>query len=128
MSRPGALFAAWGYDWLECPPDVEQSLVHPFREIIDPFWAPQNRILWNGYRQDDIAIPLPRLHPPNLAIDERWSVRQLVEYMQTWSAYKLSRRDPYAVKRMDAVLSRMGPVDRVVPVRMPLKLVCARLP
>jgi len=67
--------------------------------------ARNNRILWNGYRDTDISFPFERLQAPALTIHAHWSVPQLIEYMQTWSAYKRSRQDTVAAAALDALLA-----------------------
>lgn len=124
VARPGALFVGWGYDWLECPEEIDVQLVQPLRQIIAPFWAPNNRILWQGYQDPDIDFPFQRLEVPRFAIEMVWTQEQLLDYMRTWSAFKYSRSDPGAARAMDDLLARLpaGP-DDAFSVRMPLKTV-----
>ncbi len=122
VGKPGALFCAWGYAWFECDADISDGLVMPFRELVAPFWARNNRILWNGYQNTDISFPFERLQAPALTIRAHWSVPQLIEYMQTWSAYKRSRQNTVAAAALDALLAnarecfaRREPLDLSMP-------------
>ena len=123
VARPGALFAAWGYDWFECDAAVQEQLVEPFREIIAQYWAPNNRILWNGYRQEDIQFPYARITPPEFAIEVRWDPGQLLAYMRTWSAFVRSQADPSSKAAIDALLEHVRLPEDLMTVRMPLKIV-----
>jgi ubiquinone/menaquinone biosynthesis C-methylase UbiE len=130
VARPGALFCAWGYDWLTTTPELDASLIFPFRRLLEPFWAPNNRILWSGYVDADIAFPYQRLATPTLAIHERWTIDQLIQYMQTWSSFKHSRADAAAAAALDEAARHartLVPADLLLPVEMPLKLVAGRV-
>jgi SAM-dependent methyltransferase len=126
VARDGALFAAWGYDWLYITTELDRDLVEPFREIVAPFWALNNHILWNGYRDEDIAFPFERIETPVFSLNMTWTLGQTIAYMKTWSAYKRSRADAAAVEAMDALLDRVvasTAPDEVLTLRMTLKMV-----
>ena len=122
VCRPGALFCAWGYAWFDCDAEVDRLLVQPFRQLIGSYWAPNNRILWDGYQDQDIAFPFARLAAPRLAIRAQWTVPQLIAYMQTWSSYKRSQGDAQAARELAALADRaltrfadLGPLDITMP-------------
>ncbi len=130
VARPGAFFCAWGYAWLRACPAVDRALIQPFREILEPYWAPENRLLWDGYRDADIAFPLERSATPKFSLESQWTREQLIEYMCTWSAYKRSRADPATAKSLDrAITAVREQVDaqQVMTVTMPLTVVAGRL-
>lgn len=130
VGRPGALFCAWGYSWLSSTPIIDAALVKPFREALAPFWAPNNRILWEGYKNEDICFPYARISTPNFEIQIRWTLKQLIEYMCTWSAYKRSRSDVAAVEAVDSAIARAQDIvalEERLPIRMPLTLVAGRI-
>lgn len=131
VAKPGALFCAWGYDWLYSVPVVNDVLIEPVRDIIKPFWASNNQILWDGYRANDITFPFERIEMPTFAIELNWSRDELVEYLRTWTAFQHSLADPGAVIRLDRALANLDaliePVERL-PIRMPLKVIAGRIP
>ena len=88
VAKLNALFCAWGYAWFTCDSEVDTGFVQPFLRLVEPYWAMNNRILWDGFNDEDIAFPFKRITPPRLAIQTAWTIAQLIEYMQTWSAYK----------------------------------------
>jgi hypothetical protein len=51
---------------------------------IQPYWLPNNRLLWDGYRTID--FPFDEIAAPNLAIHLTWTLDQLFDYYLTWSA------------------------------------------
>ena len=127
--RPNGLFCAWGYAWLTTTPLVDETLVKPLRKALEPFWAPNNRLLWSGYQSQDISFPYDRIQAPEFAIVVEWSLRQLLDYFETWSAFKQSRTDPSAVRAIEqivaAVLAEVGS-DTPLTVKMPLSIVAGR--
>jgi len=130
LARPGAFFCAWGYSWLNSIPEVDANIIMPFRKILEPYWAPNNRILWEGYPSNEIALPFFRLNTPNFEIQVEWSLEQLIEYMCTWSAYKNSLSDELAVNALNSAISQVREKvakDEIFPIRMPLSLVTGRI-
>lgn len=130
ISRDGALVAAWGYSWPEVPPDVDAAFVAPVRALVAPFWAAENRLLWDGFRPEEVAFPFARLAAPAFAIEVRWSLAEVVAYVSTWSAYKRARADAARARALDDVVfaaTRRLPADTTWRVRMPLTLLVGRV-
>jgi SAM-dependent methyltransferase len=130
VAKPGALFCAWGYAWFDCDAEVLEQFVLPFRELVAPHWAANNRILWDGYRDADIAFPFERLTPPPLLIEEQWNIAQLSDYMHTWSAYKRAAQEPAKAAALDALtrmaLARFESIGQQ-HISMPLAVVAGRI-
>jgi hypothetical protein len=125
VATPNAFFCAWGYDWPEMSHAAIQELVAQFRAIINPYWAPNNRIAWDGYRTEEVGFPFARVSTPVFAIEGSWTPGQLVDYLMTWSAYKRSRQDTSARMATDDLLKRARsviPADEAIQIRMPLKV------
>lgn len=130
VCRPGALFCAWGYAWPVVGPALEDALVAPVRRALEPFWAPNNAILWRGYQVHEIGFPFDNLPTPELAIEVRWTLDELLRYLRTWSAYKHSAADPRATAALlDAEHDAKRLVDpaEVLTVRMPLSIRAGRV-
>jgi hypothetical protein len=130
VAMPNAFFCAWAYDWPESTPDVDEGLLAPFRAILEPYWAPNNRIAWDGYRTEEIGFPFHRLGTPSFEIKVGWTLDQLVEYLMTWSAFKRSRENAGARTAVDDLLKRarsLLPAGQVIHVRMPLTVLAGRI-
>lgn len=130
VSKEASLFCAWGYAWFTCDPDLEQQLVRPFRKIVQPFWAPNNRILWDGYQDKDIKFPFQRLTTPEFSMDVTWTIPQLVAYMQTWSSYKRSQQNKAAAHELTSLVDhafKIFPTDVATEIHMPLVVVAGRV-
>ena len=82
--RPGGVFAAWGYAWFTVSPPVAQVIDQVLRPWLQPYWAPQNRLLWDGYRA--VVWPFAPLAAPDFAITVMWTAVQLWDYIGSWSA------------------------------------------
>jgi SAM-dependent methyltransferase len=130
VARPGAFFCAWGYSWFDPEPELDAALLAPLRLLLEPFWAPANRLLWSGYRSADIAFPFDRLPTPPFRIEVAWRLADLVAYVRTWSAAKTTQRTPDAAAEMAALFHaaerRVDP-EKLFPLSMPLSLLAARI-
>lgn len=93
VARPGAFFCAWGYSWFEAEAGPEGPFVEQILDVLAPYWAPNNRVLWEGYKSEDIRFPFTRVEAPAFEIEVRWDIAQLLGYIRTWSAYKRARAD-----------------------------------
>jgi SAM-dependent methyltransferase len=82
--RPAGVFAAWGYNWPHVDQSVDQALNETFLAVLNPYWAQQNKLLWDGYK--DISFPFQRLDTPDFELKVHWTVYEYFAYLHTWSA------------------------------------------
>ena len=82
--KPGGLFAAWGYSWLKGDDAVFQLIEREVSAVVRPYWAPQNSLLWNQYR--DVPFPFERLDIPAFELVLQWDLKALFGYIHSWSA------------------------------------------
>jgi SAM-dependent methyltransferase len=125
VARPGALFCAWGYAWFRYGEEVEAELIEPVKTLIEPFWAANNRILWNGYRDPEIAFPFERVAAPAFELVLETDVAGIADYVRTWSAFTRAAADPALAAKLEDVLeSALGALgrDRQVHAATPLAL------
>jgi SAM-dependent methyltransferase len=80
----GGVFAAWGYSWPNISMAIDSVIQGKLRDEIETFWAPQNRILWDGYRNVD--FPFAAISTPTFELAPQWNLHQLLAYFGTWSA------------------------------------------
>ncbi len=82
--KPDGVFAAWGYNW----PILEDELAGIFKEdvldVIEPYWAEQNKLLWNHYR--DLSFPFHRLAAPTPEMNVNHNFHEFVNFIKTFSA------------------------------------------
>lgn len=126
VARDGAFFCAWGYAWFERTPELKELhavYLDPLSQLLDRYWAPNNRILWSGYRSERIGFPFERVEAPPFAIRLSWEVERLIGYVRTWSAWKAASADPSATDDL-AILERearhrfagRGPIPLILPI------------
>lgn len=84
VTKPQGIFATWGYDWFKVSAAFDAAFKELVLAVIAADWAPQNKILWNGYR--DVAMPFAPLPVPSFQIRESWNLAQLLAYVHSWSA------------------------------------------
>jgi SAM-dependent methyltransferase len=82
--KPGGVLAVWGYAWPHIAESMDAVLQEKLRDVIEPFWAPQNKALWDGYR--DVEFPFTRIATPQFQLVPQWNLPQLLAYLGTWSA------------------------------------------
>ena len=93
IARQDAFFCAWGYSWFKRTPDLTELhaiYLDPLLDLLKPYWARENGILWNGYSTSDIEFPFDRFDAPPIDISISWDINTLFRYVRTWSAFKMA--------------------------------------
>jgi len=101
---PGGLFVVVGYAAFGVAPAVDAWFRDRAGPLLDPYWAPQNRVLMDGYRA--LAVPFPERPAPPFAIEVHWSREALAAYLGTWSAVAALRAAGHA-RAWDAALGEL---------------------
>ncbi len=83
---PDGILVVCGYDWFQVNPEIDEVFQKCIMEEIESDWAPQNALLWNGYR--DVEFPIDQIETPKLSIEEDWYLYQLLAYVHTWSSVR----------------------------------------
>lgn len=89
--KPGGIFAAWGYSWFSVDEQVDDCIQENFLKFLEPYWADQNKLLWDHYR--NVPFPFVRIHPPNIEMKMEWDLNQLFSYLRSWSSTRLWLED-----------------------------------
>ncbi|MGA7296316.1 MAG: class I SAM-dependent methyltransferase [Rhodanobacteraceae bacterium] len=115
--KPGGLFAAWSYADVHVTPAVDMHIERLYRDITDPYWAPERDHVDNGYA--DIVMPFEPVAHPDFGMRVPWSAAQLLAYLRSWSASQHYRRDkghdPVSLVEED-LLQAWGNPDQPRPV------------
>jgi hypothetical protein len=130
VATRGAFFCAWGYHRLGSTAAVDREFFEPLTHVLAPFWASKNRILWNGYRDEDVSFPFERAATPNFSIEVNWTIEQLILHVTTWSAYKHSRTHADTVVKLDRLFDLMRirfSSGESLPIRVPLTMLAGRV-
>ncbi len=82
--KPDGVIAAWTYGLNEISPEVDAILRHYYSEIVGPYWLPERRHIDAHYRT--IPFPFTEIQAPSFRMEMRWSLEELLGYLDTWSA------------------------------------------
>lgn len=105
VTVPGGVVAAWCYGYCHAGADVEPVLREFEEGTLGAYWRPERRWVIDGYRS--IPFPFAELPAPSLELRVRWNLRQLGEYLNTWSALAFYRRK-HGVDPLAPVLERLA--------------------
>lgn len=124
--KPGGVLAAFGYDWMYVSPEIDRAINERLLPLLAGHWAPQNRLLWDGYRS--ISFPGEEIRLGAFAIYLDWSFEEVRAYISSWSAL----RDFAAAGGEETIEAGLAEVGRLWGegrrrVIMPLHLRVARL-
>ncbi len=130
VARPRALFAAWGYGLLRTEnPKINHAVASFYSETIAAYWPPERKHLDSGY--DSIPCPFITVVPPLHSMTAHWTLRQLIGYIDTWSAVARYRRaqeqDPLPALA-DRIGKLWGKAEGSVEIRWPLYFKLGRVP
>lgn len=90
--KPNGVFCAWGYVWPSINKQIDALLEKKLLSVVRPYWAPQNKLLWDGYI--DVSFPFAkRLKTPNLKMSVSWSIDEFFAFLHSWSATRLYMED-----------------------------------
>jgi SAM-dependent methyltransferase len=82
--KPGGIFTAIGYNWASVNEEIDLEVDKHVFDIIKPYWATQNQLIWDHYR--DLQIPFAKLDTPKFVMEVNWSLKELFGFMHTFSA------------------------------------------
>lgn len=83
--RPGGIVAVWAYGFHRAgEPGLDEALAGFDRGVLGPYWPPQNRLVWEGYR--DLPFPFAEVPVPAFVSVLRVDLPALLGYFASWSA------------------------------------------
>lgn len=82
--RPGGILAIWSYGLCSVSFTIDEILNRFYATIIHPFWPPERRYVEAGYQT--LPFPFSEVPFPWPVMEERWTLRDLGAYLETWSA------------------------------------------
>jgi SAM-dependent methyltransferase len=144
VTRSGGLLALVAYGVMELDPEVTRT-VRAFHDVtLAPHWPPQRAHVISGYRS--LPFPFPELTPPTFEIHRRWTLSELLGYVETWSAMRALERSwaerrrkvephpeasssvpPEWARFRDALERAWGPPEAEREIRWPLAIRAGRL-
>jgi len=82
--KPGGIIAAYGYNWPVWGEDLEEVFVESLMKPIMPYFADNNALLWNHYK--DIPFPFERLETPDFSMHISYTMDQMFDFFHSFSA------------------------------------------
>ncbi len=83
--HPGGWLAAWSYGVNHLDdPRVEAIVQDFYANTLGPYWPPERKLVEEGYCT--LPFPFAELTSPPLAMEEHWTLDQLLGYFSSWSA------------------------------------------
>ena len=121
------IFAAWGYSWFSINDRIDKHIDERFLRMLEPYWAPQNKLLWDHYRE--VPFPFVRIETPNIQMHMEWDLNQLFAYLRSWSAARLCIEDKgpmFFVNAFETVKTEWGDADKKKKLEMDFCLLVGR--
>lgn len=85
VAVPGGVVAVCTYGRLETGVRALDRVFDRFYDdVVGPWWPPERRLVETGYAT--LAFPFAELAPPAFEMAARWTLRELLGYVGTWSA------------------------------------------
>ena len=82
--KPNGIFSAFGYTWPSVSKEIDEVVRLTFMDVIEPYWAENNRLLWDHYRQID--FPFKKIEPPEFLMTIEWNLIEYSSFLKTFSA------------------------------------------
>ena len=92
--RPHGCIALITYGITETTGEPGRLLANFYSSVVGPYWPPERRHVETGYRL--LPFPFDEVTAPEMTMTARWTVDELLGYVDTWSA----------VRQAEAVLGR----------------------
>lgn len=122
--KPGGVFITYAYGWSEITPEIDALVDSKVKQIVEPYWAPNNRLIMNAYR--DVDFPFETLETPDIPIRLEWTFENLMNYLHTWSATRrcmAENGNDFFEAARSALLKSWGAADKRRLVTMPMVIV-----
>ena len=128
VAAKDAFFCAWTYKLPRCGTDIHANFLDPLYALIDPYWADGNRLCMAGYTAEALNCPFPAIATPEFDAGGLWTARQLVNFVESWSAHYLACEDGLEDKLKtlsDKFLTDTG--DKPIQFSLPISILAARI-
>ena len=89
--KPKGIFIAYSYVWPKIDEEINQVLELYVKKVIEPYWAPNNRLAWDAYRS--LKLPFETIATPSINLENYWDLDQFLNYIHTWSGTRRCMND-----------------------------------
>lgn len=124
---PGGLIAAWSYELMQIEPAVDAPIERLYNTTLGAHWPAERAHVEARYAT--IPFPFAPVAAPAFAMRQRWTLAQVLAYVETWSALQRYRRatgrDPLPELHAELLVA-WGEPTAAREVRWPLNLRAGR--
>ena len=128
VARPDGLIAVWCYQLHTVTDEVDAIVERYYADVVGADWPPERRLVEEGYRT--LAFPFDEIAPPPFQMVHRWDLRQVLGYVESWSATQRYRKrtgaDPLDLIRGE-LATAWGDPEKTQDVTWPLNLRVGRV-
>lgn len=82
--KQNGIIAVWTYNLLSISPEIDSIIKYFYFNVVGEFWPPERKLVENGY--ENIPFPFHKLQGPSFHMSAKWTIKQLIGYISTWSA------------------------------------------
>jgi SAM-dependent methyltransferase len=129
VGKPGGVIAAWTYGIHEVEGnDVNARVQHFYSHVVGAYWPPERHHVETGYRELD--FPFNRIDVPEFAMQQQWSLAQLLGYLRSWSAtarYKTAKGHDPVDELERELIPLWGDPEQTRHIGWPLSILVGRL-
>lgn len=112
LLKPNGVFSAWGYSWPNISPELDAIFQEQILEVIEPYWAPQNKLLWDHYQE--VNFPFDKLDSPEFSMRTNWNLNEFFNFVHTFSATRRCMKeqgDVFFQRAFDAMAMQWGEIE-----------------
>ncbi|MGI9276604.1 MAG: class I SAM-dependent methyltransferase [Endozoicomonas sp.] len=111
--KPNGIFSAWGYTLPTISDELDSILQESIYDVIEPYWAPQNKLLWDHY--EDVDFPFVKINSPNFTMEVDSNLNEFSDFIHTFSATRLCMKeqgDRFFEVAFDAISQIWGDIEQ----------------
>jgi len=82
--KPRGIFTAFGYNLPSINVEIDELIRQYLLDVVEPYWATQNKLLWDGYKAID--FPFRDVRQLDYTMSKAWTLDELFAFLHTFSA------------------------------------------
>ncbi|MEO8855020.1 MAG: class I SAM-dependent methyltransferase [Ginsengibacter sp.] len=117
-----ALICVVGYGRIEISEQIDSIVSNFYKKVIGKYWDKERKYIDENYKT--IPFPFYEIQTPNFVNTLRWTLEQLIGYLNTWSAVKhfIKENGHNPVDKLQIEIEQYWEKEQAIEVRFPLLL------
>lgn len=87
--KQNGIIAVWTYNLPTISVEIDAIIKYFYFNVVGEFWPPERKFVENSY--ENIPFPFHKLPSPTFRMLTKWTIKQFISYIGTWSAVKRYR-------------------------------------